>query len=85
VYGLFDTSQMFVNKNKLVLGLRNLFEINKNGPHVDYLNKRALCMNEFYLPPEQSFSKPGDVWSLGILLHEVLTGLLPFNEKTGYF
>ena len=65
--------------------MKHVYDINKGGHDSNYKDKRTLVTNEFYLPPENCFSPQGDIWSLGILLHEVLTGLLPCNEKTGYF
>jgi serine/threonine protein kinase len=34
------------------------------------------------MAPESYFSKAGDVWSLGVLLHEMLTGDLPSFDRT---
>ena len=33
------------------------------------------------MAPESYFSKAGDVWSLGVLLHEILTGDLPSFDR----
>lgn len=33
------------------------------------------------MAPESYFSKAGDVWSLGVLLHEMLTGDLPTFDR----
>lgn len=37
------------------------------------------------MAPEPQLSPASDVWSLAIMLHEILTGMIPINEKTGYF
>ena len=47
-----------------------------------YDEKRRLCVNKYYLAPENSFTQESDIWALGILLHEILTGYLPFNQMT---
>lgn len=79
VFGAFSTSQIFINKAKAFLGTRSLYDINKHGAGKHFRDKKGICSSEFYLPPEEIFSKQGDVWSLGILLHEILTGSVPFN------
>ena len=88
VYGIFNSQGIFVNKNRAFLSMNNLYEVNKYGAAKNYKEKRVLVQSangDWYLPPEESFSKEGDVWSLGILLHEIITGMLPFNKKDGRF
>jgi serine/threonine protein kinase len=58
-----------VNKTKVYLNTKNLYDINKSGAGKYFHEKKKLCQSDFYLPPEEAFSKQGDVWSLGILLH----------------
>ena len=81
VYGTFSTNQIFLNKSKIMLGTKHLYDINKHGAGKHFHSKRSFSQNDYYLPPEEVFSKQGDVWSLGILMHEILTGQLPYNSS----
>lgn len=62
-----------------------VYDVNKYGPQTNFAEKKVLVSNQQYLPPEDYFSQEGDVWSLAILLHEIITGFLPYNKKDGRF
>ncbi|CDW87100.1 agc family protein kinase [Stylonychia lemnae] len=85
VYGAMTPNQIYLSKAKAQLAINNIYDINKHGAQKYFEDKRKFYSNQLYLPPEEQFSQQGDVWSLGILFHEVLTGLLPFNQRDGRF
>lgn len=76
-YGLINPSNIYLNEERLVtLGIRHLYEVNNNLINISEWNHDRAIL---YFPPENEFSQAGDVWSLSVLLHEMLTGELPFN------
>ncbi|TNV81577.1 hypothetical protein FGO68_gene7977 [Halteria grandinella] len=66
------------NDSKRVrLGLQHLYEVNRQlklSLQEDFSHALA------YMAPEAYFSRAGDVWGLGILLHEMLTGEKPIHK-----
>jgi aurora kinase, other len=48
--------------------------------------RKTLCGTKDYLPPEMVENQPHDekidLWSLGVLCYELLTGNAPFEEST---
>lgn len=62
----------------MYLGINSVYEVNRQ--------LKLSIQDNFsdslpYMAPETYFSKAGDVWSLGILLHEMLTGEFPTIDK----
>jgi len=45
-----------------------------------------MCGTPYYVPPEmlikKEYDKTIDIWSIGILMYEFLTGKCPFQSKT---
>eukprot|EP00347_Sterkiella_histriomuscorum_P022917 403336666 len=85
VVGGITPNLIFINKTKAQLSLNLIYDVNQNGSSKNFKTKKNLFQNPQYLPPEESFTLQGDVWSLGILFHEILTGLLPFSQRDGRF
>tara|TARA_B100000427_G_scaffold320651_1_gene320244 strand:+ start:732 stop:2063 length:1332 start_codon:yes stop_codon:yes gene_type:complete len=48
----------------------------------------TLCGSPMYMAPEimkyREYTNKSDLWSVGIIMYETLTGRLPFNSKTFY-
>lgn len=84
VVGSLNPSQIFISKNKAFLAINNIFDFNKGlvkfkqpGHHKSMSSsQKKACL---YFAPEETLTPAGDVWSLGIILHEILTGHLPYN------
>ena len=77
MYGDFSLTNIFVTSDKkVILGVRNLFEVNTS--------QTALDEDNPYNPIEGHFSQSGDIYSLGIILHEIIAGNLPGKDGQLY-
>jgi serine/threonine protein kinase len=49
-------------------------------------NRKTMCGTPYYVPPEmlnkKVYDKAIDIWSIGVLMYEFLTGKCPFESKT---
>jgi serine/threonine protein kinase len=70
-FGIFNPKNIFLDATKRVtLGTRHLYDVNNQSFCLEDISAKNLT----YIAPEAQFSKFGDIWSLGVLLHEMLTG-----------
>ncbi|KAG2223896.1 hypothetical protein INT45_009348 [Circinella minor] len=82
-----------IKPENLLLGLKGELKIGDFGWSVktgvtESRRRKTLCGTLDYLPPEivegRSHNEKVDLWSLGILLYEMLCGNPPFEEEDSY-
>ena len=82
------TSQGLVKVLDFGLARRASHEGDANAPTVQLTNPGTVGGTVAYMAPEVLQGKPADarsdIWSLGILLHELTTGVRPFQGRTQF-
>ncbi|CAH1757069.1 14619_t:CDS:10 [Entrophospora sp. SA101] len=79
-----------IKPENLLLGSNDELKIADFGwsVHAPSQRRRTFCGTLDYLPPEiieyQTHNSKIDLWSLGVLCYELLSGSPPFEEETGY-
>jgi eukaryotic-like serine/threonine-protein kinase len=71
----------------LDFGISKLTSLGASVPEMAMTKTTAMLGSPFYMSPEQMESSRGvdartDIWALGIILHELLTGRVPFDGNT---
>ena len=78
-YGIMNSRNVYVQeRGQVFLGVEHVYEVNR---HLKLAIQDSYQESLPYMAPESYFSKAGDVWSLGVLLHEMLTGDLPLFDR----
>ncbi|MEZ5359976.1 MAG: protein kinase [Candidatus Zixiibacteriota bacterium] len=78
----------FAHKNNIVHGnLRPsniLFDDKENVKLTDFgLPPHYIKQKDWYAPPEKKTSRQGDMFSLGVILHSLLTNKIPQHDRSG--
>ena len=71
----------------LDFGISKMTGVSASSPHMSLTKTASLMGSPFYMSPEQmeatrDVDARADIWALGVILHELLTGTVPFDGET---